>query len=263
MTITHIFKRLKNFLYIDGKRKILITLYAFIFIFMSITVTKVSIKCIAKLNQYIYNKNLVLKNIVIYGSNVIDDEYIKHELKYLDSKNVLQIKKEDILLKLNNIKLLDSFTFSKDLNGNLKINLTEKKPFAIWKDSFVDTNGKIIDSIFSKYHKIDIKKLVIISSEDLNNINSLTEPLSKFPEILERVRVLKQISGGRNWSLVLKNNILVKLPSVNIERAFIRLKKLQESTSIMDHPEKLQYIDLRAKDKGFIGLKQKKNTPNI
>lgn len=250
---------LKRILYFkNDKRSIFFVLYSCVFIFMFFIMIDVSMNLVVKFNEYLYHKDLVLNNILIYGNNYIDDLYIKEELNsFLDGKNILQVKKRDVFSKLDDIKMLDKFSFSKDLKGDLKIRFIENVPFAIWKNKFIKCNGDIIDNIFEKYHKIDVKRFIIISAENLNNISSISEPLLKYPDILSRVKILKQISDGRSWNLILKNNILVKLPPTNIERSFIRLRKLQESVKIMDQDENLQYIDLRVKDKKFIGLKDK------
>jgi cell division protein FtsQ len=57
--------------------------------------------------------------------------------------------------------------------------------------------------------------------------------------------------GDRRWDIRFHNNILVKLPEKNIDKAWKRLEKIYNNYDLM---ENISIIDLRIENKTFLKI---------
>jgi hypothetical protein len=144
--------------------------------------------------------------------------------------------------------------------NSLKIYIIEYNPFAllIGKDNstqLIDEYGTVINIIQDDMTKFS-HLLVITGDNFKSEINNLFNMLSIYYNIAENLAKIERV-GNRRWNLVLKNNVIIKMPEENddIFDAWIVLDKI---FSIYGFDIDLREIDLRIKDKVF--LKYKNNT---
>ena len=136
----------------------------------------------------------------------------------------------------------------------LRISLTERRVASLWQISEkfhpIDTEGNVINAPFRPTKPI----LLIVGEGAPEHINALLEIIKKDNDIWPRVKVANYISK-RRWNLILddiENGITVKLPEENVEHAWKKLVKLDQTQGILKR--KLTFIDLRLKNKVIVKL---------
>lgn len=205
----------------------------------------------AMINKDICNK------VIINGIKYSNYENIQNSINKYCSTKTASIKKlkKDILLDywIKNIQI------QKIYPNTLKINIIEYNPFAIYtKDGFnynlIDEYGNNIN--IPKKNIADFNYLLIVSGEDVKDkINDLFNLLSIYYNISNKIYRVERI-GKRRWNLILKNNIVVKLPEEN-ENIFNVWNNLDKIINIYGLDVDLQGIDLRIKDKIYLEYKDK------
>ena len=156
---------------------------------------------------------LPIKNIKVRNTKVIDEKLLIENLSYLMGKNILLIDKDKIKFTIMQFDFVSSFQVNKIYPQTLEIIINEKKPVAIYMDGkkklFISEKGKVINYIeFEEFLNLPIifgKKIKFKSFfNDLKKIN--------FP--INEIKSLHYLDIGR-WDIVLKNEIIVKLPKEN------------------------------------------------
>ena len=133
------------------------------------------------------------------------------------------------------------------------ITIEEEIPFGV----YFNNNQRIL---FSR----DLVVLDILDNEDLyNNLityygeNSLNRSVNFLDKIKAEFRNMINLAffiEYRRWNVRLNNNILLKLPEFNINKAFNNYMKIYENSS-EDELKNIDYIDLRLDDKAVIKYK--------
>ncbi|MFR1033364.1 MAG: cell division protein FtsQ/DivIB [Alphaproteobacteria bacterium] len=146
----------------------------------------------------------------------------------------------------------------------ININLEEKEVRAIWQinEKFypIDGDGKVIDANFRTQEPI----LLIVGAGAPENLKRLLEAIKDDGDTyLQRIKVANFISQ-RRWNLILddiKEGITVKLPEEDIEDAWKKLLKLNETKGILKR--KLTIIDLRLPHKIVVKLRKTRGEPPV
>ena len=213
-------------------------------------------------NQFNSQKTKILKlfNLSYNKVNIIgvvhtDEQKIKKIInakgKNTDFKNLGSKIIDEIRLEIEKINWVKEVFINRNIFSNLDIKIVEYSPFAIWED-----NGKryIIDK---DGIKIDVKNiddfdyLIIANGAKANlKIKSLFNIFSAKPKIGRNVYSVSLV-GDRRWDIRFHNNILVKLPEKNIDKAWKRLEKIYNNYDLM---ENISIIDLRIENKTFLKI---------
>ena len=204
-------------------RKLKIFFYLILFILLSTQITK---------NKNIkINFNTNLNNIEVIGLSDENNLKVYQSLKFLLTKNIFLVNKNDFqnILKKNN--LVESFYIKKIYPNLIKIKIKQTKLLAITnkkgKKFFIGSNGKLIPVsqvelsynelpfVYSKSNYIDFIKLKKIIDE------------SKFQ--FEQIESFYYFPSNR-WDIKTKDGFLIKLPEKNIEESlkFAALIKINE-----------------------------------
>jgi len=204
-------------------RKLKIFFYLILFILLSTQITK---------NKNIkINFNTNLNNIEVLGLSDENNLKVYQSLKFLLTKNIFLVNKNDFqnILKKNN--LVESFYIKKIYPNLIKIKIKQTKLLAITnkkgKKFFIGSNGKLIPVsqvelsynelpfVYSKSNYIDFIKLKKIIDE------------SKFQ--FEQIESFYYFPSNR-WDIKTKDGFLIKLPEKNIAESlkFVALIKINE-----------------------------------
>ena len=204
-------------------RKLKIFFYLILFILLSTQITK---------NKNIkINFNTNLNNIEVIGLSDKNNLKVYQSLKFLLTKSIFFINKNDFqnILKKNN--LVESFYIKKIYPNLIKIKIKQTKLLAITnkkgKKFFIGSNGKLIPVsqvelsynelpfVYSKSNYIDFIKLKKIIDE------------SKFQ--FEQIESFYYFPSNR-WDIKTKDGFLIKLPEKNIAESlkFVALIKINE-----------------------------------
>jgi len=204
-------------------RKLKIFFYLILFILLSTQITK------NKNIQINFNTNL--NNIEVIGLSDENNLKVYQSLKFLLTKNIFLVNKNDFqnILKKNN--LVESFYIKKIYPNLIKIKIKQTKLLAITnkkgKKFFIGSNGKLIPVsqvelsynelpfVYSKSNYIDFIKLKKIIDESEFQFEQI-ESFYYFP--------------SNRWDIKTKDGFLIKLPEKNIAESlkFVALIKINE-----------------------------------
>ncbi len=176
----------------------------FIYFFLLIILSSIN-------NNFINNLKLTyIQNVKISGLEQKDNQIILDELKYLIFENIFFIDKHEIVKLLNSNSLIESYEIFKKYPSTIDINIKKTKFLAKinnnGKTFLIGSNGKLIHTTDSYNDlpfifgtpKIDeflkLKKIIDESKFSYNQI----ENLYFYP--------------SKRWDLMLKKNVLLKLP---------------------------------------------------
>ena len=204
-------------------RKLKIFFYLILFILLSTQITK---------NKNIkINYNTNSNNIEVIGLSDENNLKVYQSLKFLLTKSIFLVNKNDFqnILKKNN--LVESFYIKKIYPNLIKIKIKQTKLLAITnkkgKKFFIGSNGKLIPVsqvelsynelpfVYSKSNYIDFIKLKKIIDESEFQFEQI-ESFYYFP--------------SNRWDIKTKDGFLIKLPEKNIAESlkFVALIKINE-----------------------------------
>lgn len=129
----------------------------------------------------------------------------------------------------------------------LKIQLTEREPFAIWQRgrfvSVVDNEGLVLDDFNPELHS----SLPILRGHGAQRKGAeFLALLDEFPALRSRVRA-SELMSQRRWDILLDNAVTVKLPEDNVYEALLRLVDLDERKALL--AKDVVSIDMRLDDR--------------
>ena len=185
-------------------------------------------------------QNIEIKNNKL--SNIIE---IEKNLNNLYNKNILLIRSRDIEIPLKEIYFIDRIKVKKKYPDTLIINIFETKPIAI---IFKDKTKYIIDSSSNLIPNQDLE-----NTDDLHNVfgDEAEKYFISFYKRLENNNFLTNniknfyfFKIGR-WDLELKNDVIIKLPSIKIDAAINKSIELLKREDF----KKYKIIDLRVDGK--------------
>ena len=184
------------------------------------------------------NKIFSIKKIEIKTNKEYLNKKILSKIDYIKNENIFLFQDEDVIKKLIELKLFDSFSIKKKLPSTIIINgkqtdiiaitfINQKKYFVGANGNFIKfkeiQNNKKLPTIFGDFK---IKNFIYLKRELLaNNIN-----LNKINKYF--------FHKNKRWDLFFENNILIKLPDINIRKSlkiyneFINNKNIQPNSII-------------------------------
>ena len=217
--------------------KIKIYFYLFLFVLLS---TFLNLNFITK-----FEKSTLITDINISGLNTEEKNLLKKNLKVFINKNIFLINKNEVEKKLKINTFLESYRVKKVFPSKLFINVKKTeflgKTIIDFQEFYIGKNGRFTKSSFveDEYNlphvfgdfKINdflkLQKILVNSGINLNNFDKY------------------YYFKSNRWDIENKNNVILKLPSVNIENSLNIYKSLISSKNI----ESVKLIDLRIPNK--------------
>lgn len=198
-----------------------------------------------------------LEHVVIVGQRRTTQEEILKALNYDVGSPMLSINLASIRENINNLPWVKNSIILRKLPNTIIIKLTEKEPIAIWQYnknlSYIDSESNVIAEAKAEDYANFI--LVVGSGANLyakELIDCISTDSDLASKILSAVRY-----GERRWNFNLKDNITVKMPQYNFERAWDYLRELNAQNKLFSLNCKL--IDLRDENKYYIEKKTNDN----
>lgn len=167
---------------------------------------------------------------------------------------------------INDIKkmypIIEDISIRYDITNGITIfNVKEKKMLAILLsescDSRIDNNNnnKLIaeDGTVINYIKIansDILLSVCGDFHDGQDLLGIKQELTKY-KLYDKIKYIKFYTSGR-FELMLKNNLLVKMPQKDWKNAMLKFLKMDSEYALSNGQKKIKYIDLRLNDKVYV-----------
>lgn len=191
-----------------------------------------------------------LETVVIKGNMHIEPKEIVSAVNADVGTPLFSISLKNAYNKLKENSWVKDVTIMRRLPHTLVVHITERVPIAIWqhnqKLALIDSEGNVIDD----KHIGDFPGLLQVVGSDANLfaehlLESLKSQISLEGNIVSAVRY-----GERRWNLILKQNITVKMPENNFEKALAYLAKMHEAGKLFD--QNYKSLDLRDPSKYYI-----------
>ena len=197
------------------------------------------------------SQGMVIDDVIIEGRNRTDSSALKNAVHVKPDDPILSVDVDAIQSKVEDMNWVKDVTVSRNYNGIIKINITEKIPFVLWDrpgraPSVVDTDGKIIEGA----NPNEFQGLLSVRGVDAPRytVDLMTMILAE-PDIAKLIKGAEWI-GDRRWDLITINGTRILLPEDDIGYALSRLAKAQAEKNILDRS--LLSIDLRGTDRIII-----------
>ncbi len=217
--------------------KIKIYFYLLILLFLSSTFNFNIISKFKKLN--------LINHINILGLNEKEKNNLEKNLEIFINKNIFLISKEEAESILKNISFIDSYSIIKVFPSNLIVNVTKTKfvgkTILNGKKFYIGKNGKFTEiSLVEKKYNLP----QVFGNFQIDEFLKLQEILSTNGFNLNQINKYYYFKSNR-WDIENNEDVILKLPTQNIEKSLKNYKSLLETNKIRQG----QLIDLRMKNK--------------
>jgi cell division protein FtsQ len=160
---------------------------------------------------------------------------------------ILGFSVEGARARIETLAWVEHVAVERRLPGTIVVDLTERRPFAIWQNGgrfqLVDRAGAVVSNEdVSAFPELPL----VVGLDAPAHAAAMLDQLSAAPTIKSRVVALVRV-GERRWNLQLKNGMTVMLPEGHEAAALTRLGELQTDQALLDRP--LVSIDMRLPDR--------------
>jgi cell division protein FtsQ len=127
--------------------------------------------------------------------------------------------------------------------GTLKIILKEKQPIALWNQSYLMTDGKLLAHTEQSAIDESLPKLIGPTTQK-NNVLQMYQKLSKLLRNYELQLTLLQLRDNQAWDLSLMNGVQLRLGKQDIEKRVLRFCRAYPVV-FAEKSDQLASVDLR------------------
>ena len=218
-------------------KKIKLFFYFFLFLLLS---TQISINNNQKDNFY-----TSLNIIEVEGLSDKNNLTVYQNLKFLLSKNIFFINKNDIhkIVKKNN--LVESFYIKKFYPNLIKVKINQTKLLAITNKNnekfFIGSNGKLIST--DQIENFNEKLPFVYTNRNYFDFIELKKIIDKSKFKFEEIESFFYFPSNR-WDIKTKDGFLIKLPKKKIKESLIFAEYIKTNEKFKDR----KIIDLRISD---------------
>ena len=192
-----------------------------------------------------FNKLNLIKHIKINGINEKEKNILEKNLKIFINKNIFIINKNEAEKILNNNSFIDTYKIVKVFPSNLLVNVKKTKfvgkTILDGERFYIGKNGKLtkISLVEKEYNQPQV-----FGSFEVYEFLKLQEILLKNGFNLDKIKKYYYYKSKR-WDIENNDNVLLRLPSENIENSLKNYRTLMKTNKII----KSNLIDLRIKNK--------------
>ena len=195
----------------------------------------------------------LINNINIVGLNNKETEILEKNLEIFKKRNIFFINKKEIDERLNKNSFLDNYTITKILPSKLlvRVKKTEFIGSTIFEGEkyYIGKNGKLTNiSLVEKQFNLP----QIFGNFKVNELLKLHKILNLHNIDIKKIQKYYYFKSNR-WDIEYDNNVIVMLPSFNLEKSLKNYKFFIQSEKIRPG----QLIDLRMKNKIIVSNAEK------
>ena len=199
-------------------------------------------------SKYKFLRNYQIEDIKIINNKYLSEDKILNKIS-LKNKNFFSLNLKNISDQVLSIGEVQSVRLEKRFSGDIYLFIEEKRPISFWikedKKYLIDSEGQILEMKKSFFNN-----LLIVKGEDANiKASRIIEKINIFPKIKVNLSYLEFKSKYR-WNLYFKENIIVKLPYKDIEKAlnFLSYFLMNKDFKL----NKFKVIDMRVNGRVFL-----------
>ncbi len=192
-----------------------------------------------------FEKLSSISNIYIAGLSKKEKSIIEKKLEVFINKNIFLISREDTEKIFETNSFIDSYNITKIFPSKILVNVKKTefvgKTILDGKKFYIGKNGKFIEiSLVEKEYNLpqifgDFKVSDFLNLQEILNTNGFK---------LRKIKNYYYYKSDR-WDIETIDDVLLKLPSQNIEQSLTMYKSLLKANKIIQG----QLIDLRMKNK--------------
>jgi len=166
--------------------------------------------------------------------------------KYNNNNSIL-LPISSLQLELLKLPWAKSIEIKRIWPDTLKIKIEEKKPVALWKNSFITSDGSMIAAAIQDIQRQDRNR----------SLPKLSGPDKQYQEVLQNYEKLSKLLAvyglhaeslnlrdNQSWDLYLQVGVVLRLGKKNFEKRVLGFCKAY-STELVDRPEKMISVNLR------------------
>ena len=145
-------------------------------------------------------------------------------------------------------------TVQKLYPGRLLIDITERKPFALWQEngrvSVISDDGTVLEPYVAR--RFVTLPLVVGKGAETRAKEFLTL-LAQYPQVRSQVKAIVYV-GERRWNLRLADGVDVRLPEFEVEKALATLTRMDKESGLFSRD--ITAIDMRLPDRLTVRLSE-------
>ncbi len=201
---------------------------------------------------YVRDAGFAVREIKVEGQKNAEREVVLLALGLRGDASIFAFDLVAARARIESLSWVRSARVSRLLPDTIRVEITERKPLAIWQRggrlSVIDENGTpLSDSKVADFAALPL----IVGFGGAVQSRALLEELDKWPTIKARMRAAVRVSM-RRWNIKLRNNIDIRLPESGIDAALAELVKLDEEKGLLSRD--IRAVDLRIGDRLTIEL---------
>jgi cell division protein FtsQ len=185
--------------------------------------------------------------IQISGIDVLDEATVADIAGIRPGGSMLLLDARQARERLESLPFVAEAKVQKYYPGGLRIDITERKPFAVWqKDgalSIIDRDGTILRPA-NPQRLPDLP--VIVGAGAPESAAALFQAMGPFPDLSERLHAAVLVAG-RRWNLIFDSGLVAKMPEGLLITALEDLDQLATEQDLIDRD--LAQIDFRIADR--------------
>ncbi len=191
-------------------------------------------------------------SIEIRGLAEADSTEISDRIDVSETSSLLMVDAEKARARISEIPWVSDVTVKKLYPNRIVVELTERRPFALWQD---DGKVKVVDksgTVTSEVIETRNAGLPLVVGQGANlRVTEAIALMESAPSIRGRIRAAVLVAQ-RRWNLVTTDGIEILLPEEGAEQALARVAQLQDAKKLLDRD--LVVVDLRVPDRLFVRL---------
>jgi cell division protein FtsQ len=193
-----------------------------------------------------------IASVALVGQTQVTREEVLSYAGVTGRSSLLFLDAADMRARVKTMPWVADATVLKLYPDQLRIEVTERKPFALWqKDgrvSLIAKDGTVLEPFVAPGF---LTLPLVVGRGAENKAREFLALLDRYPEIRGAVRA-SILVAERRWNLRLKNGVDVRLPESEIERALDILVTLDRERKLFSRD--ITAIDLRLADRVTVRL---------
>ena len=190
---------------------------------------------------------LRVQQVEIKGRVNAPEPLINAAVGVLTGQPILGFSVSEARARLESLAWIENATVSRRLPGTIVVDLTERRPFAVWQNqgrfTLIDRDGRAVpDQDTGAFSGLPL----VVGQGAPAGAAALIDNVQKYPAIRSHLVAAVRV-GERRWNLHMNNGGDVMLPEGHEDVALGRLAALQQDHALLDRP--LTVIDLRLPDR--------------
>lgn len=201
---------------------------------------------------------LEVRRVLLKGAHQTAHDEIVEALGPLIGGPILQVSLSEAKARIENLGWVRAAAVTRLYPDTISISIREREPAAVWQIDgdlhLIDDEGALIREVGAyEYSNLPL----IVGAGAPEAASGILQSLRAQDDLRERTYALVRV-GERRWNMRLRNNIDVKLPEQDFDRAIGDLALLQAAQGTLD--QQVEYIDLRDPERMVI---RKRGEPEI